>query len=67
MSHVHQREFAQPVPLLVGREERRHPLFIAKRTRDELMKPEQRHIVRHLVVADEMVVFIAQHSEFENH
>ena len=31
------------------------------------MEIEQRHVVRHFVIAHEVVVLIAQHPESENH
>ena len=58
---------AQFFPALVRREERRHALLVFERAEDEIMEIEQRHVVRHFVIAHEVVVLIAQHPESENH
>lgn len=66
-AHILDREFPTPFPAVVRREERRHTRLVPERAEDETVKIEQVHIVHHLVIADEMIVFVAQHAELEYH
>ena len=65
--HLHARKFALLLPAVVGREERSHTRLVLKRLKDEIMEIEQRHVVHRLIIAHEIVVFVAQHPESENH
>jgi len=67
VSHVEQRIFLQSLPLPVGRKERSHARFITENPHEEFVKTAQRHIVGHFEIADEIIVFVAQHTEFEYH
>ena len=52
------------VPFPVGSEERRHVLFfVFEIVADKGMQVGQRHLGRKQVVAQEVVIFIAKHSE----
>ncbi len=66
-AHLHAGELALLLPTVVGREERSHALLVVERREDETVEIEQRGVVQHFVVADETVVFVAQHAESEDH